>query len=102
MSEIKREGYKIIIKPDNDIVASIASTLRMELNSLVQESPKELEIDLSNVKMVDSVGIGVIIATHNSLSKIDGKLNVTKIANDIYSLFTTMRLDRHFSVEAAN
>jgi anti-sigma B factor antagonist len=51
--------------------------------------------------MVDSVGIGVIIATHNSLNKVGGKLKVTNITKDIYTLFTTMRLDRHFTVEKA-
>jgi anti-anti-sigma regulatory factor len=52
--------------------------------------------------MVDSVGIGVIIATHNSLDQKGGKLRVINIADDIYGLFSTMRLDRHFSVEKAN
>ena len=98
MSDITRDGQRVIVKPGTDIVASMANEFRAELNSLIQESPQELEIDLAGVEMVDSVGIGVIIATHNSLDQKGGKLKVVNIAEDIYGLFSTMRLDRHFTV----
>lgn len=101
MSEIIKEENRIIIKPGKDIVASTADKFRAELLSLIKESPMEIVIDLSGVEMIDSVGIGVIIATHNSLSKIGGSLRVTNIAEDIYNLFTVMRLDRHFKMERA-
>jgi anti-anti-sigma factor len=102
MSIINKDGTQVIVKPGRDVVASMANEFRAELNSQIQESPKELVIDLAGVEMVDSVGIGVIIATHNSLDQKGGKLRVINIADDIYGLFSTMRLDRHFSVEKAN
>lgn len=102
MSIIKKDGNQVIVKPGKDVVASMANEFRAELNSQIQESPSELVIDLSGVEMVDSVGIGVIIATHNSLDQKGGKLKVINIAEDIYGLFSTMRLDRHFTVVKAN
>ena len=102
MSEIIKEGDKVIVKPGMDVVASMANDFRKELHSVVQESPKEILIDLSGVEMVDSVGIGVIIATHNSINKAGGKLKVINVIKDIYSLFSTMRLDRHFDVVQAD
>jgi anti-sigma B factor antagonist len=102
MSEIIKEGDKVIVKPGMDVVASMANDFRTELHSVVQESPKEILIDLSGVEMVDSVGIGVIIATHNSINKAGGKLKVINVIKDIYSLFSTMRLDRHFDVVQAD
>ncbi|GAB6093840.1 hypothetical protein JCM14469_00920 [Desulfatiferula olefinivorans] len=101
MSIINKNGNQVTIKPGKDVVASMANEFRAELNSQIQESPSELVIDLSGVEMVDSVGIGVIIATHNSLDQKGGKLKVINIADDIYGLFSTMRLDRHFTVEKA-
>ncbi len=101
MSEILKNGDQITIKPNVDVVASMAKKLKDELNAQVQESPKDLILDLSEVKMIDSVGIGVIIATHNTLNKTGGKLKVVNVGKDIYGLFTTMRLDRHFTVESA-
>lgn len=101
MSTITKDGSQVIIKPGRDVVASMANEFRAELNAQIQESPSELVIDLAGVEMVDSVGIGVIIATHNSLDQKGGKLKVINIADDIYGLFSTMRLDRHFSVVKA-
>ena len=102
MSIINKNGTQVVVKPGRDVVASMANEFRAELNAQIQESPQELVIDLAGVEMVDSVGIGVIIATHNSLDQKGGKLKVINIADDIYGLFSTMRLDRHFSVEKAS
>jgi anti-anti-sigma factor len=101
MVEISRNGDQIIVKPGVDLVASMANKFRSQLQELVQESPRTFVIDLNGVKMVDSVGIGVIIATHNSLNKLGAELRVTNVANDIYTLFMTMRLDHHFLIDKA-
>jgi anti-anti-sigma factor len=98
MSEITKDGDGIIVKPGQDVVASVVPELRKELQPLVGEGPKELVIDLSGVEMVDSVGIGLFIATHNSMSKSGGKFVVTNVSKDIYNLFKTMRLHQHFEV----
>ncbi len=101
MSEIKKDGEDVTIKPGRDVVASIADDFKTELNDLVSNSTGGLTIDLDGVEMVDSVGIGVIIATHNSLNKESRKLSVTNISKDIFNLFNTMRLNRHFTIKAA-
>lgn len=98
MSDIIKEGDKIIVKPGQDVVATMAEEFRNELKILVDKSPKELVIDLAGVEMVDSVGIGVLIATHNSVSKAGGKVIVINVSKNIYGLFKTMRLDQHFKV----
>jgi len=99
MSEIVNQGNQTIIKPGMDIVASMAEDFKSELLTVINESSAEIVIDLSEVEMVDSVGIGVIIATHNTLNQSDRKLSVINVAKDVYGLFTTMRLNRRFTVE---
>ena len=99
MAEISKNGDQVVVKPGKDVVASMANEFRSQLHKLVQEEPRELVIDLAGVEMVDSVGIGVIIATHNSLNKAGGSLRVTNVASDIFTLFSTMRLDHHFTIE---
>ena len=98
MSEIVKDGDQTIVKPGQDVMASMAEGFRNELRSLVEESPKELVVDFDGVEMVDSVGIGVLIATHNSVSKYGGKIIVINVSKNIYALFKTMRLDQHFNV----
>lgn len=101
MTEIIKNDDHVLVKPMADIVASMAENFRSELQKIIEEESKDIIIDMDGVEMVDSVGIGVIIATHNSLSKAGKALKVTNIIKDIYSLFTTMRLDRHFEISGA-
>ncbi len=101
MSEIDRQGDRIVIKIDEDIVAPMSIGLRPELQTLLEEAPQELVVDLSLVEMIDSVGLGVLVATHNSLQESGGRLTVTNASDDIFSLLKTMRLDKHFEIQAA-
>lgn len=101
MSEIKKSENSIIVKPGKDLVASVVSEFSEELRPVIQNAPEEVVIDLDGVEMVDSLGMGVLIATHNSLLANNGLLKIINIKSDIYKAFTTMRLDHHFTIEQA-
>ena len=101
MSEIVKQEDQSIIKPGENVVASMAQEFRKELLSLLEGGIKELIIDLTGVTMIDSIGIGVLVAAHNSISKSGGKLAVTNVSENICSLFKTMRLDQHLEIKAA-
>jgi len=91
---------KRTIKPGKDIVASMVPDFKKNLYDLILENGvKEIEIDLEGVEMVDSVGLGAFIATHNTLSQNGGTLTVINASQDIVGLFKTMRLDQHFTVK---
>jgi anti-anti-sigma factor len=91
-----------IIKPGKDIVASMAGDFRQDLLKQIDGGAKRLVVDMNDVEMVDSVGIGVLVAAHNSLTKNGGSMAVLNVSKDIYSLFRTMRLDQHFEVTPAS
>lgn len=101
MSEVIKENECATIRPSSDVVASMAGEFKTELKGLLEAGIRQLTIDLGAVEMVDSVGLGVFIATHNSLHKTDGTLTLRNVSADIVTLFQTMRLDRHFTVVAA-
>lgn len=98
MPKGNKKGSHKITRPGKDIVASRAEEFRKRLLKLLDSGVEVLTIDLRNVKMIDSMGLGVVIAAHNSLKKAGGKLLVTNVSEDIYRLFKTMRLDQHFEV----
>ena len=99
MSEIVNEADQTIVRPGADVVASMAEAFKDDLLSVINSSSGAVVIDLDGVEMVDSVGIGVIIATHNTLRQANRKLKVINVTKDVYGLFTTMRLNRRFTVE---
>ncbi|WDP91418.1 MAG: STAS domain-containing protein [Desulfobacter sp.] len=101
MSEIVNDGDQTIIKPGTDVVASMAESFKGELLAAIKGSTGTVSIDLDGVEMVDSVGIGVIIAAHNSLNQAGREFKVINVTKDIFGLFSTMRLNRRFTVEGA-
>ena len=99
MSKITEHQNMITVMPEKDLVASFVTELSNELKPLISDQPKELVIDLEHVEMVDSLGMGVLIATHNTLADNDSMLKVINIKEDIYNAFVTMRLNHHFTIE---
>ena len=96
-----KKQVKKTIRPGKEIVASMAEEFREKLFKIVKQGIKDITIDLKGVGMVDSVGLGVLIATHNSLEDNGGVLRIKNVSDDIYSLFKTMRLDQHFEITPA-
>ncbi len=86
------------IDPEGDLVAAKLPVLRSRLRAMVNLGILHLTMDLSGTNMVDSAGIGLLIAAHNSLKKAGGELTVIHASKDILDLFRTMRINQHFSV----
>lgn len=101
MHDIRIENGQTIVCPAGDIVASAADELRSRFKDLLQAAQGPLVIDLSRVELIDSVGIGLLIAVHNTLGKKGGRLTLTHVNTDLAALLRTMRLDKHFQVETA-
>ena len=100
MSDIRRDGNSAVIMPGSDIVASMAEPLRQELKKLMDSGVEDITIDFTGVEMLDSMGIGLLIAAHNSLSQKGAKLKVANAGKDILGLLGTMRLNMHFEILA--
>lgn len=98
---IARENGKAIVRPGGDVVAGSAPQLRAELRELLGAGVREVVMDLANVEMVDSTGLGLLVSTYNSLRKIDGQFSVIGVSNEILRFFQTMRLSQHFSISAS-
>ncbi len=101
MTEISRQDDQVVITPQQDIVASVAADLRLMLKEQIDQGCRELVLDLRQVEMIDSTGIGLLIAAHNSLNKSGGKLKAINLSQDLQGLFKNMRLDQHFTVQGA-
>ena len=95
---ITRAENQTTLRPEGDVVATSVPKLRTALRGLMGEGVRELVVDLANVQMVDSMGLGLLIATHNSLQKVGGHLSVVRASADILQLLTTMRIHQHFSI----
>lgn len=101
MHDIRIEDGRTVLCPAGDIVASVADELRARLKDLAHQLTGGLTIDLARVELIDSVGIGLLIAVHNTLSKKGERLVLAHVSPDLATLLRTMRLDKHFSIQPA-
>jgi len=99
MIAVTKEENKVVLRPAGDsIVAASIPELRSKMREIVDAGARQVVVDLSDVQMVDSCGIGLLISAHNSLKKVGGQLAVIHASTDILELFQTMRMHQHFSV----
>ena len=75
-----------------DLTASIIPELQVALKDLVQQGAEEIVFDLGKTAMLDSSGIGLLIAASNSLARRNGKVRVLNVSADILQLLQSMRL----------
>ncbi len=99
MIVVTREDNKAVVRPTGDnIVAATLPELRLKLREMLEEGVRELVVDLADIRMVDSSGIGLLMSAFNSLRKVGGQLAVVNASEDLLALFQTMRMHQHFSV----
>jgi anti-anti-sigma factor len=99
MALVTKEENKAVVRPAGDtIVAATIPELRLEMRGILDQGIRELVIDLAGVRMVDSSGLGLLIAAHNSLRKTGGTLAVIHASSELLELFRSMRMHQHFSV----
>jgi len=101
MNDTDERSKEKVVAPGEDIVAATATSFREALSCAVSKVDKVV-IDLGGVQVIDSKGIEVIVAAHNSMKKAGGMVAVTNVDPEIHKLFKTMRLDEHFEVQAKN
>lgn len=100
MSQSTTPNASMLITPAVDIVASQVQELRTTLCELIDQGTLHIVLDLQAVEIVDSAGLGTLIAAHNTLREHGGRLTVINVSHDIVRLFQLMRLDKHFTVTA--
>jgi anti-anti-sigma factor len=98
---LTRQDEAVVVRPGGDVVAAVIPELRETLRGAVAEGARDMVLDLANVQMLDSSGIGLLIAAHNSIRKLGGRLSVIHASREIVDLLHTMRIHRHISVAEA-
>lgn len=97
-SRARKQGDIVVIKPGQDIVASMAEEFRCEIDPLLKDCPSVVIIDLSDVEMVDSAGINVLLATRSCANDSSSKLIVINASENVCGVFRAIGLDQLFAL----
>ena len=99
MTTVQVQQNDATVTLEGALTVAQAQALRPQLQKAMTAGVSSVVFDLGGSDVVDSSGIGLLIATHNSLKGKGGRLRVINVSPEIMNLFKTMRLDRHFTVE---
>ena len=67
-------------------------TFNEHLHKLIEEDKKQVVIDLSGVKFMNSSGLGMLIGGLTTLKKADGVLKLARVTDKIESLLIITKL----------
>ena len=97
--QIEMNDNRAIVQVGEPLTLRFAGELRPRLQEVIAGGVTQIVMDLSMIDSVDSSGIGLLIATRNSLAKVGGGLRIIGVSPRIQQLFDVMRLGRHFEIE---
>jgi anti-sigma B factor antagonist len=72
--------------------------LHSALKSLIEEGKKNILLNLSNVRTIDSSGLGTLVAGYTSVERADGQLKLTSLSDKASELMTITKLYTVFEV----
>lgn len=93
-----RNEFCIVRVQAKKLYQNLVIPFREEMMALTSEGRKKLVVDLSDVDVMNSAALGVLILTWDSLSKENGKLVLFGLCPLMTELFQRMRLDLIFPV----
>ena len=94
--ENKRDTVEIVFS--ENLVSVVVEELRGALKKILSESISTLIMDFQSIELIDSMGIGLLVSTHNTLSSRESELIITNLSSDLLELFTVMRLNEFFTI----
>jgi anti-anti-sigma factor len=86
------------VKLTGDLTAVLVPDLQAALKKELGKGARELVFDLARTTMLDSSGIGLLIAAANSMASHEGEVRVTNACPDVFRLLQSMRLTSRLNV----
>lgn len=89
---LEQKDRSWLVTLTGDLVAAGVPELKTALQTALAGGADEVVFDLAATTQLDSSGIGLLIATSNSLTRQQGRLRVVNASPDILQLLQSMRL----------
>jgi anti-sigma B factor antagonist len=89
-------GDETVLSIEGALDAVSAPDIRPTLEALVAEGRKKITVDLSTLRLIDSSGVGAIVALYKRIHARGGKVSVKGLKDQPLAIFKLLRLDRVF------
>ncbi len=90
--KVERQGW-LLLTLEGSLDAVTASTLKPEVVAIA-DAQKKVVVDLSQLTLIDSTGVGVLISLFKRLRAVDGHVYFAGLSGQPKEIFRLLRLDR--------
>ena len=99
--QTKQEGSASVISVKGKINFEVTAQLREVIKDTVATlQPKLLVINMEGVSLIDSSGLGLLVAARSSVDKNDGRLHLCCLSAQVVKVFDQTNLTNYFSIFA--
>jgi anti-sigma B factor antagonist len=87
-----------ILRISGSLDALSTPELRPTIEALVAEKRGAVTVDLSELRIIDSSGVGAIVSLYKRMRAVGAKVEVVGLRDQPLAIFRLLRLDRIFTV----
>ena len=93
-----KNGIVIVYVREDRLDAHNSNDLKEEMQRLFREAKKNILIDLSEVRFIDSSGLGALVSGFKNAITNQGSLKLSSLQPQVKSMFELTRLHRVFEI----
>ena len=90
---ITTDADPIVLKIEGELDAVTVPELRAPIERLVESRPVRVVVDLSNLRVIDSSGVGALVSLYKRVRATGGHVSVTGLRDQPLAIFRLLRLD---------
>ena len=91
---IGKENGSSVLRIEGELDALSAVDLRPIVGRVNEEKPQQVLVDLSHLRLIDSSGVGAIVALFKAVRSYGGDLAVVGVRDQPLAILRLLRLDR--------
>jgi anti-sigma B factor antagonist len=91
---------KTIFRVQGELDAVSAPELRPVLDRLIDEGRREIDVDLSDLKLIDSSGVGALVGLYKRVRADGGAVRFVGVTAQPLVVFKLLRLDMVFGLQS--
>lgn len=95
---VTAEGDTTILRVSGELDALSSPELRPLLDSLARDRRSPITVDLSELRLIDSSGVGALVSLYKRVRANGGTVRFVGVADQPLVIFKLLRLDRVFAL----
>jgi anti-sigma B factor antagonist len=93
-----QENQVATLRLSGELDAMSCPELRPVIDSLVSDGPDSVTVDLSQLELIDSSGVGAMVSLYKRVRANGGSVKFVGVSNQPLVIFKLLRLDRAFEL----